>query len=152
MGLGAILTLAVGVFSAVKQNQQAKKARIAQREANAVSGASQEVSNRLARRNEAKRLRITRARIMASATSSGVGESSGEFGATSASTSASNSSVATQQSQVLAAQGITAANQQAANAISRGKSIGAFGGLLQQGIGLADDAGKFNSLNAKLGL
>lgn len=144
MGVGVIAGLALAAFSTVNQIKTQKKARKAQKEARAVSGANEEIKNRLARREEAKRLRITRGRIAASADASGVGESSGELGATSAATSASNASIGFQQSQVLAARGISAANQREADAISKGKTTQAFLNLLGEGIGIAEDEGLFS--------
>lgn len=144
MGFFSILSLAIGAFSAVSQRKAQKKAQKARREGQAVSNAGQEIQNRLARREEAKRLRIQRARIAASAEASGVQGSSGELGALSASTAASNASVAGQQSQVLVARGISAASNREADAISKGKSTQAFLGLLSEGLNLANDEGLFD--------
>lgn len=144
MGLGliAFTSLAVGAASSVAQAAQARKAARAQEEAGEISSAQQEIQDRVERRKVAREARIRRAIIEQSAVTSGAEGSSGELGAKSALDSNVAASFANQSSQRAASQGITRQNQIAADAESRFDTIGAFGGLVQQGLSLWDQAKK----------
>lgn len=145
MGLevGLILGAAVSAAGLVAQTVQAKKAGRARKEAQQISGASEEIQNRLARRKAAREERIRRARIINSAEQSGGGGSSGVVGAISALGSNFNAAVAGQKSQELASRGISIQSQKFANAESKSERIDAFVKIGNAGIDLADDLDLF---------
>lgn len=136
-------SLAVGVGTTVAQRNAEKRRASAQREASAVSSANEDIKNRLARRRAAREERIRRSRLVAGAATSGTAGSSAALGASSALGANFGSSVAAQQSDILAARGITAANQRAAGAESSYFKAGAYGKLAGQGLGFVDTV--FNS-------
>ena len=136
MGVIELVALAVTAATGIKQAAQARKAARAQREASEISTASQQIQDRAERRKALREARIRRAIIENSAVQSGAEGSSGEFGATSALQSNVGASIANQTSQSLASRGITRQNQIAAEAESRFDQIGAFGGLVNQGLDL----------------
>lgn len=138
-----VLSLAATAVSTVSQIRASKRAQDAREEQAAISGANEEIKNRLARRRQAKRERIRRAQILASAEGSNVAGSSGALGAVSALSSSTASSLATQQSNILAAQGLTRASQQEADAISSSKRAAAWGSLLNEGIAFAKEENIF---------
>lgn len=141
LGIGAILSLAVGAASTIAQVRASNKARGERAEQRAIATASEQQKNIRARRQQAKRLRVTRARIAQSAANTGVSGSSGALGAQSALTASTGASIAQQQSEILAVQGINASRSREADALSRGARAGAFGNLFQQGIGFAEEEG-----------
>ena len=134
---GLILSAAVATAGVIAQTVQASRARKAQREAQAISGASEEIKNRAARRRAAREARIRRARIIQSAETSGGEGSSGLVGSLSALGSNFASAVANQKSGELASQGISRASQSAADARSRSGQIGAFTKIAGIGVKLA---------------
>lgn len=137
MGIETILlasSLAVGAANVVVQRNAAKKAAAARREENAISGASQEVQNRLARRRAAMETRLRRARIAQSSATSGVLGSSGQLGAESALASSFGTSVAQQDSEVLASRGITEQRQIGANALQKADTFNAFASLYSSAV------------------
>lgn len=136
----ALASLAVGAASTIAQTVQARKAARAQREAQAVSSASQQIQDRVARRRAVREARVRQAAIQQSAVASGGVGSSGAAGATSALQSNLGAGVANQRSQQLAAEGIGRQNVISANAQTRFDTIGSFGKLVQQGISLFDVA------------
>lgn len=143
MGLELILgiaSLATGVAGTIAQRAEAKKAAAAQREANTVSRSQQTIENNLARRRAAREERVRRARLIAASENTGTSGSSGELGALSALGTNTGGAISEQQGQVLAADGISRANQRFADAQSKFDSIGAFTDLVQQGISLFDKA------------
>lgn len=144
MGVVELLSLAVSAGSAIARRNQARKAAAATNEANAVSTATGEINNRLARRRAAREERLRRARLKQSASNYGVSGSSGEFGALSALQANSQTNLANQNANEVAARGISAANQRAANAQTSIERISAFEGLAQRGLSLADDHGLFD--------
>ena len=135
----AIIGLIVGAASTVAQSVQARKAAKARREATAVSTAGENVRDKIARRRGAKEERLRRARLIQASTAGGTEGSSGEIGATSALGANFGAAVASQSMQRGVSQGITAANQKAADATSKGKMIGAWGDLAVEGLGMWDD-------------
>lgn len=142
MGTIELIGLAVTAASTVAQVAQARKSAKAQKEARAQSTAGQMIQDRAERRRAMRDARVRQAMIENSAVTSGAEGSSGEIGATSALNSNLGSSVANQTSQQLTAQGISAANQRAADAQSRFDTIGAFGKVANQGLSLWDEANK----------
>lgn len=94
MGIGAIIGVIGAVVSAVggiaQANAQQKQADAmadsarAQREANRIEGAQQEVASRESRRQRIREQRIRRAQILAASENQGTSQSSGAIGATSA--------------------------------------------------------------------
>lgn len=144
MGVIALLSLAVGAASTIAQTVQARKAAKARRESQAVSSAGEAVRDKLARRRAAREERLRRARLVQASTTGGTSGSSGELGATSALGANFASGVASQSFQRGVSQGISAANQKEADAVSTSKTIGAWSGLAQQGLGMWDDYNKGN--------
>jgi hypothetical protein len=142
MGIELILgvaSLATGAASTIAQRAQARRAARSQRTANAIQGAQQTVENNLARRRAAREERVRRGRLIAASENTGASGSSGEFGALSALSTNTGAAISEQRGQELAARGITAANQSFANAQSRFETIGAFAGVVQQGLNLFSD-------------
>lgn len=137
----ALLSLATTAASTVMQQRQARKEASAQREGRAVEGALGEINNMKARRQAARERRIRVARLTSSANASGVQGSSGQIGAQSALGASFGGAMAGQQTSLMGAQGISAANQRAADARSRSNSIKLWTGLAQKSIGIANDAG-----------
>ena len=106
----------VGVISS--QNQQRREIQKSNREqrlANETAQAREEISDRISRRQAAKRARIVRASIAQSSANSGVSGSSGELGATGAVTSSMAGQIGQQKSNILAVQGISTHQQNSAN-------------------------------------
>lgn len=123
----AFLTaLAIGatVIGTLGQISAAKKAARAQREANAVAGAGEDIKNRAARRAAAREERIRRGQLAQTASTTGTTRSSGFLGAVSSLGANFGSAVARQSEQGLVAQGISAANQKAADAQSKFNMFG----------------------------
>ncbi len=141
IGLGAILSLAVGAANTFVQHRQAKKAAAARREGAAVQSASQKNKDRLARRRTAKEIRLKRARLAQSSENTGVSGSSGELGATSALTASAGTSIANQNASILASDGISRQNAAAASAQSKANRFNGLANLFNTGIGIAEDEG-----------
>lgn len=127
--LAAVITTA-GTISA------SKRAAKAQREATAISTASQDVRDTVSRRRLAREERIRRSRLIAGSVASGAIGSSGLIGAEGALTTNTGSAVAQQRGESLAARGISAANQRAADAQSKANQWRAFGSLVNSGLNL----------------
>ena len=144
MGLGVVLSLAIGAASTIAQVSSERQRSRAAKESRAISTASQLVRNRLERRKVAKERRVKAGRIIATAGASGAGGSSAALGAISALGTNTGARIAEQAGQATAAQGISAANQRAADAESRGFTIKAFSGALTEGFGVLDEAGIFD--------
>lgn len=140
MGVVAILGLAVSAASTIVQAVQGRKAAKARRESQAVQTAGEAIRDRLARRRAAREERVRRARLLQSSEVGGTSGSSGELGASGALRTNSAAGVANQSSQRTVSQGISAANQQAADAQSRAASVGAFADLVQSGLNVWDEA------------
>lgn len=136
MGIAAVVSLAVGAASTIVQMRQASKASAARREASAVQSASEERRNILARRRAAREERLRRARVIAGAESMGAAGSSPALGATSALGASFQAQTAGQTGQTIAAQGISAANQRAADAETRGYAARGFGQIINSGLSL----------------
>ena len=143
LGLGSILQLAVGAAGVISGTVAAGKSRRARQEARNVSVAQQQIQDRIAKRRAAKEARIKRARLLQAAETSGATGSSGLVGATSALGANFGAAVAGQRSGQFAAQGISAANQRAADAESTGARNEALFGLFSKGINLLDGEGLF---------
>lgn len=144
MGIVSILSLAVGAATGIAQAVQARKATKARRESQAIQTAGENIRDKMARRRAAKEERIRRARLVQASTTGGTTGSSGEIGATSALGANFASATAQQSASRGISQGISAANARGADAQSRGATIGAFGKIAQQGLGMWDDYQKGN--------
>lgn len=132
--MAAVSTILIGAaigVSAVGQYRSEKKAAAARREANAISSAAESIRSRLERSRSAKEERIRRARMLASAESSGAVGSSGLAGGTSALGTNFAGARSAQLVQSNAALGISAANQRASDALSRASMFQNFGALAQ---------------------
>ena len=140
MGVASVLGLVLKGATIIAQRAQAKKAAAAQRESRAVETSGQQIENNLARRKAAREERVRRSRIIAASANEGTAGSSGEVGAISALGTNFGSAVSEQTSQVRAAEGISAANQRAADAQQKFDFIGSFGNLVQEGLDLFDQA------------
>ncbi|MCA9380907.1 hypothetical protein KC678_01445 [Candidatus Dojkabacteria bacterium] len=125
-----ILGLLVSVVSTAAQISASRRQARAQREATAISTASQDIRDTLSRRRLAREERIRRARLISGSMTSGGSGSSGELGASFALRSNVDQSIATQTSEALAVNGISAANQRAADAQSSMYAWQAFGNLV----------------------
>lgn len=128
-----IIGLLLTVVSTAAQISSQRKAAKAQREARAISTASQDISDRLSRRKLAREERIRRARLLAGAEANGGIGSSSFLGAQSALSANTDSAIAEQSGQSIAAKGISAANQRAADAETKYNQWTAFQGLIQSG-------------------
>lgn len=128
-----ILGLALTVFSTVKQMSAQRKMAKAQREAGAIATANQDIQDAVGRRRAAREERVRRARIIAGASASGAVGSSGLSGALGALRANTDTAVAAQTSESIAAKGISAANQRAADAESSIYRWRAFSQLIQTG-------------------
>ena len=137
------LQLAVGAAGVISGVATAKKATKARNESKNISTANQQIQDRIAKRRAAKESRIKRARLIQAGETSGASGSSGLVGATSALGANFGAAVAGQKSQQFAAQGISAANQRAANAESQGARNEALFEVLGKGIKMADDENLF---------
>jgi len=140
MGIETMLLLAVSTAGTIAQSVQARKAAKAQKEARAISTAGGEIKDRAARRRALREERIRRARLVQASESSGTEGSSGELGAVSSLSANRQSAVANQSAQGLVAQGISAANQRAADAQTRFNQIGAFTDLVGKGLEIWGDS------------
>jgi hypothetical protein len=136
----AIGALAVGTVAQVRQS---KKAAAAQREANRVQTNAEGVQSRLQRRKLAREERRRRSLVLASASSSGALGSSGLVGAQGAIGSNFGQSFAQQEGQRRGAAGISAANQRAADAVSKGARIRSFTNLITSAHSLGKSADLF---------
>jgi len=129
----ALVVAAVGATATVagtmQQNRQARKAAGAQKEASDVSSAQQRIEDMEQRRQQIRQQRIRQSQIEQSASNAGVSESSGELGSLSALSTNAASNLAMMSGRNLAAQGIGAANQQAANAQGQAQTWGAISQL-----------------------
>jgi len=139
MGILAILSLAVGAASGITQYKAAKTTAKARKEANKISSANETIKNRLANRQQAKRARIVRGRLAQSAANTGVSGSSGELGAVSGISSSAGASFAGQQTNILAAQGISAQSQRAASAQSKANAFSSFATIFDLGVNFAEE-------------
>lgn len=139
MGFVAIASLAVTAATTIAQMSQARRAAKAQKEASEISGAGQQIQDRVARRRAIREARVRRAMIENSAAQSGGQGSSGESGALSAVGSTLGASVANQSTQARVSQGISVQNQKAAEAETAFDQIGAFGKLANQGLSMWGD-------------
>lgn len=121
---GGIIAVAT-VGSAVEE----RKAGKAQREANAVSNASQKVQDRNTLKQKQRELAIRNAQIQQSASNTGVSMSSGELGALGGLQTMYSGMLAQLQGQQKTADAITALNNKRAGALSRANTFQAINGL-----------------------
>lgn len=129
-----IVSALVGIVGVIGQQKAAKKQAAAQREANAISVAGGDIRDRAARRRAAREERIRRARLLSASKAQGTTASSGELGGLAALNTNLNIGLASQESDRLAATGISAANQRAADASFQSESWQAWTKLIQGGI------------------
>lgn len=142
MGIIELIGLAISAVGVVKQQAAARRAAKAQKEARAIDSASQQVEDKLARRRAAREERIRRGRLIAMGENSGTEGGSGQVGALSSLSTNFGAAQAGQSTQAAAARGISAANQQYADAQSAFDQAGAFSDLLNQGLDLWGEAKK----------
>tara|TARA_R110000737_G_scaffold281613_3_gene288220 strand:- start:441 stop:872 length:432 start_codon:yes stop_codon:yes gene_type:complete len=139
MGIVAILSLAVAAAGTVASGIQARKASKARREGQAVSTASGNIRDKLARRRNAREERVRRARLVQQSETAGATGSSGMIGATSALGASFGASAAAQRGDAMGAMGISAANERAASATSKGQLFGSLADLAGEGLSIWDD-------------
>lgn len=120
MSIASAIVAVVGLGVSIKSSNDAKDAR---EEAQAVQGATQRNEDAAALRRAAREERIRRAQITQAATSTGAGGSSLESGAIASLSQQTASNIARVGGQQLAAQGISQANQDLADA----RTLGAVG-------------------------
>lgn len=138
-----ILSLGLAVVSTVAQMSAARKQARAQREARAISTAGQDIQDNLGRRKAAREERIRRARLISGASASGALGSAGLFGSLGALRSNTDQAIATQTGESLAAKGISAANQRAADAHSKLLQWQAFSSLVSD---ISTNINKYNEV------
>lgn len=132
MGLSAILgvaSLVASVVGGIAQRKQAKKAARAQREASATARAQQANAEARDRRQKVREERLRRAKIIQTSFNTGVSGSSGELGAVSALGTNVGDVVGASRGDTVAADRVSALNQQAADATFKANQIGATVGL-----------------------
>lgn len=138
MGLLAI-GLAVSAASTVVQAVQARKSARARKEAQAVSTAGENIRNRAARRRAAREERVRRASLIQASENGGTEGSSGEIGALASIGSSFGAAEARQRGSIRTAEGISAANQKAADATSTAQSIGALSQFATRSLSIWDE-------------
>lgn len=132
----------IGIVGQFKALSEKRKAARAQKKSQAIAGANEQTRNTIARRAAAKEARRRQAAVLQSSENTGVLGSSGQLGAVSGIEASFSSQVAQQQGNQLAAEGQSAANQEAADALTR---AGTAAGVSQIAFGAADmlqDSGK----------
>lgn len=128
MAVGAaIAAVVVTAASAYMQGRQAKKAAAERKEAGKVSAAEQAAQAAQGRRAQVREERVRRASILQSSQNTGVGQSSGELGATSALGSLISGNLAGMQRQQRSSSAIGELSQSAANYDLRGAQWQAVG-------------------------
>lgn len=123
--VGAVTTVA----GTIEQNRAGKKSAAAQKEAADISGAQQKNQEMEQRRQQVREQRIRTAQIQQSASNTGVAGSSGELGSIAALNTSTGSNIAFSKGATLASEGISAQNQNAADASMRGQLAGSIGQL-----------------------
>lgn len=123
----AIAALVVTAASAYQQSRQASAAAKDRKEAGRVSQAEQAAQQNQSRRQQVREERVRRAAIVQNSQNTGVGQSSGEIGATSALGSLIGGNLAGMQRQQNSAGAIGGLQQSAANADLSGAKWGAIG-------------------------
>lgn len=130
-GVSAVAGIA-GTFMKVNA---ASQAAAQQREANRIQSNQQQIESAESRRQRVREERIRRARIQATSVNSGVSGSSGELGALGALNTNLGSLFSQASGRALAAEGINTANQNAADWLQAGNTIGAWTNTIQSTIG-----------------
>lgn len=134
----ALATTAVATYQQAKARGDAADAR---EEAQEISGAQQQVSQRRATRQQVREERIRRARIMQASENTGVAASSSQFGATAALGTLAASNRAAGQGATRASQGISRANQSALDFQNQASIWGGVGQLGSQAFGASGGFG-----------
>lgn len=134
MAVGAIIAAVAAVAGAIitytGQRKAAKKIAAAEKETRAVQSAASKIENARNRRRAIRERRIVAARIKQSAENSGVGGSSGEFGATSVAGVNLGDVLGIDSSRSLTAEGISEQQQRISDARRRGNAAAALGSLV----------------------
>lgn len=136
MGIELVLagvSAVVGVVGGIASASAASRAAAAEKEANAISGAQQEVTARESRRQRVREERIRRAQILAGAENTGTSGSSGQVGAVGALSSNLGGIFAQSQGESAANRGINANLQRAADFTSKANTISTLTNSIQQG-------------------
>jgi hypothetical protein len=138
MGIEVIiagLTAAVSVIGGIAQSSAASSAAAAQREANAIEGAQNQVASTNSRRERVREQRIRRAQIIAASENQGVTGSSGQVGAVGALSTNLAGLVSTSLGESRANAGINRNMQAAADFTAQGNMIGAWTDTINAGLG-----------------
>lgn len=130
-----VLSAVAGVVGAVSQAKAAKEQAAAQREANEITTAQQEVNSRESKRSKVRESRIRRAQILAQSENVGSAESSGEVGAIGALNTNLSGVFGQSVGQSKSNENINVQNQKAADAGAKAAKIGAFTGAVQSAFG-----------------
>lgn len=126
VAIASLAVSAVGTYMTIKEQQKAVRL---QRQANAVSKAEQDAQVAMQRRAQVRQERVRRAEIIASATDSGVGMSSGMLGATSAVGSLVEGNIANISRNKVSSDTANMFNQQAADAQGQARTYQAIASL-----------------------
>lgn len=135
--MGPVGIALMAVSTAVQMSNARKRAK-EQKEANAVATAGGLIKDNATRRRLAREERVRRARLLATSRASGGTGSSGEGGALAALSANFGGASAELSSDGLTAQGISAANQRAADYASKADAADAWGSLIAGGMELYD--------------
>lgn len=140
MGIEVALVIAgisaiVGLAGAVASADAAAKSAAAQKEENDITLAQGKIQTLESRRQKVREERIRRARIIAASENTGTGSSSGAAGAVGALSTNLSGMVASASGQSKANEGINKQNQIATDADQNARTISAFTGAIQGGLG-----------------
>ena len=124
-----LLSVAVGAVSTAAQIKQGNKAAAAEKEARDIQNAHQKNTDTNNRRKDIREARVRRAQILQSAENTGVGASSGQFGATGAINTNLGSANSFRTAGQFAADGVSTQLNNAAQARLKGSQTAAIGNL-----------------------
>lgn len=128
------LSAVVGVIGGIMQADAANSAANAQKEANAIQGAQQQVAGQESRRQKVREERIRRAQIIAASENTGTTGSSGQIGAVGALSTNLNGLIGSSLGESKANAAVNRNTQRAADFTAQGNQIGAWTNVLQQGL------------------
>lgn len=138
MGLNLVfgaLSAVTSLVGGLAQANATSQAAAAQKEANAIEGAQNEVRSSESRRSRVREARIRRAQIMALSNNQGTSGSSGQMGAVGALGTNLAGMVGTSLGEDAAARGINTNLQKAADFQAQANAIGAWTSTFQSAIG-----------------
>ena len=144
--VAAVVGAGAAAYGASEQRQASKRQSKAQKEAKAISTAQQKQEEMEQRREAVRQQRIRAAQVEQSAANAGVSGSSGELGAISGTQTVTGANIAFGKSTALAAQGLSAQNQNMAEANLQGQTAGAITGLGVSAFSLGMSMGAGNAL------